>query len=153
LISANTLGSAVAVNRGDGEVFVSHLLLWMPGRSSDWQTSELTFEERLPVGQFLRREFPRPRIRGLAENVRGLAAADFEKLLVRAADGDPCLDLFFFVASDPRLRELRQMAGPTLNTFQVGGYLEYWGLKHDAPVDVPVTGTGVVRRDAQQSCQ
>jgi hypothetical protein len=132
---------------------VSHLLWTMPGRSSNWLAPRLTFEEKLSPGQFLRKEFPPPRIGGNSEFVRGLATADFENLVARAANGDPCLELVFFVAPDPMLYELRQMAGPTLNTFQMGGYLEYWGLRRDAPVEVPVTGTGVVHRDLRQSCQ
>lgn len=141
------------VNRGDGEVFVSHLLLTMPGRSSNWLAPRLTFEEKLSPGQFLRKEFPPPRIGGNAEFVRGVATVDFENLVARAASGDPCLELVFFVATDPQLHETRQMAGSTLNTFQMGGYLEYWGSRRDIPGDVPVTGTGVVRRDLRQSCQ
>jgi len=146
LITANTLSSGVVVNRGDREVFVSHLLLIMPGRSGNWQAPRPIFEERLPVGQFLRREFPRARLQESAEFVRGLGTLDFEKLLTRAANGDPCLELAFFVAQDSLLRELSQMGGPTVNTFEVGGYLEYWRLTGDAPVDLPVKATGFLRR-------
>ena len=81
-----------------------------------------------------------------------MGATDFEKLVARAANGDPCLELVFFVSPDPLLRELAQ-AGPTLNTFQVGGYLEYWGLKSDTLIDVSVTGTGVVHRDLREQCK
>jgi hypothetical protein len=153
LVAANTLGSAIVANRGDREVFVSHLVLFMPGRSADWQAPRLVFEDRLPIGQFLRREFPRARLQEFAEFVRGRNPSDFEKLVNRAANLDQCLELAFFVAQDSFLRELRQMAGPTLNTFDVGGYLEYWPLSGDAPVDVPVKGTGVVRRSLRQECQ
>jgi hypothetical protein len=152
LVSANTLGSAVVANRGDLEVFVSHLLLFMPGRSADWQAPRLVFEERLPVGQFLRREFPKPRLEELAEFVRGRDTADFESLVHRAANGDQCLELTFLVAQDSFLRELNQMAGPTLNTFDVAGCLEYWPLDADTPVDLPIKGTGVVRRAMRQGC-
>jgi hypothetical protein len=153
VISANTLESAVVVNRGDGEVFVSHLILTMPGRSGDWQSPRLLFEKSLPAGQFIRQEFPRPRLQDLTQFVRGLDTADFEKLVKRAANYDPCFELVFFVAQDSFLNELSQMAGSTLNTFQVGGYLEYWRLRGDAPVHVPVTGTGILRRDSRPNCQ
>jgi hypothetical protein len=152
LITANTLTSAVIVNRGDREVFVSHLLLTMPGRSADWLAPRLDFEERLPVGQFIRRKFPRSKIGENAEFVRGLNAEEFEKLIARAANGDPCLELAFLLASDSFLRDLTKMAGPTLNTFEVGGYLEYWRLRGDAPVDLPVKGTGSLRRALRQGC-
>jgi hypothetical protein len=148
LVSANSMGSAVVVNRGDGEVFVSHLLFTMPGRSADWVARRLVFEEKLPPGQFIRREFPRPKMDDV-QFVRGLKADEFEKLIVRAATGDPCYDLVFFEASDPLLHELTTMAGMTLNTFEVGGYLRYWGLSRTAPVDVALKGTGAMRRCAQ----
>jgi hypothetical protein len=154
LIVANTPGSAVVANRGDREVFVSHLLLTMPGRSADWQARRLIFEERLPVGQFLRREFPKARLQEQAEFVRGLNAADFEKLVSRAANGDPCFETALFLDRDSLLRELNQMSRSTpLNTFEVGGYLEYWQLSGDAPVDLPIKGTGVVRRAFRQECR
>lgn len=153
LISANTLGSAVVVNRGDREVFVSQLLLTMPGRSARWLAPMLVFEEKLPVGQFLRREFPKTKLQEPAEFVRGLGAQAFEELVKRAANGDPCFELTFLVAQDSLLRDLRQMAGLTLNTFEVGGYLEYWRVSGDTPVDLPIMGTGVVRRAPRQECR
>jgi hypothetical protein len=153
LISANTLGSAVVVNRGDREVFVSHLLLFMPGRSANWQAPRLRFEERLPVGQFLRREFPRENPQEFREFVRGLNTPDFETLVNRAANGDTCLELIFFMASDSFLRELKTMAGPTLNTFEVAGYLEYWKLSGDAPIHLSIAGTGAVVRARRAGCQ
>jgi hypothetical protein len=69
------------------------------------------------------------------------------------ADRDPCFELNFFVAWDSLLRELSKMAGPSLNTFEVGGYLEYWRLDSDVPVDLPVKGTESVRRALRQGCQ
>jgi hypothetical protein len=94
LVAANTLGSAIVANRGDREVFVSHLVLFMPGRSADWQAPRLVFEDRLPVGQFLRREFPRARLQD-TEFVRGRDPSDFEKLVNRAANLDHALNWRF----------------------------------------------------------
>jgi len=151
--AANSLRSAVVANRGDGEVFVSHMLLYMPGRSSSWQAKRLDFEETLPPGHFLRRDFPPAKITGSAEFVRGLDPANFEKLLVRASNGDSCFELVFFDAKDNFFRDLKQMAGARLNTFEVAGYLEYRGLRGDAPTAVPITGVGVLRRDSRRDCQ
>jgi predicted nucleic acid-binding Zn ribbon protein len=122
VIVCNSLGSAVIVNRGDSEVFVSHLLLTMAGRSSLWVSPRLEFYERLQPGQFLRREFPKARLTGEAQFVRGADPNQFETDIERAVKDDPCFDLVFYEASDDSLRELTQMAGPTLNTFPVGGY-------------------------------
>ena len=153
VISANSLHSAVVVNRGDTEVFVSHMLLYMEGRSSNWQAKRLDFEEILPPGKFLRRGFLSSAITGSAEFVRGLNTADFEKLLVKATNGDPCLELVFFDAQNNFFRDLKKMAGPTLNTLDVSGYLEYRGLRAAEPTTVPITGGGVLRRDSRQACQ
>jgi predicted nucleic acid-binding Zn ribbon protein len=154
LISCNSLASAVVVNRGDREVFLSHLLLYMPGRSSSsWVAPRIDFQESLPPGRFLKRDFPAAKIQGSASFVRGLSATDFERLVNRAADGDACLELAFFESRDDFLIELKQMAGPTLNTFPIAGYLGYWGSRGDSQVRVPTTGMGVVRRDSRPECQ
>jgi hypothetical protein len=137
LVSANTLDAAVAVNWGDGEVFLSHLLFFMPGRTSDWIAPRLIFDERIPNGQFLRREFPKSKMPDKSEFVRGLSGVDFEKLISRAANGENCLELVFFEGSDSLLGELKQFAGPTLNTFKVGGYFQYWGLSRKTQISVP----------------
>lgn len=146
LLSANTLASAVVANRGDGEVFVSHLIFTMPGRTS-WSSPRLLFEERIPPGQFIRREFPRTKIQG-GDFVRGVEKAEFEKLIARAVTGDKCVELVFYDGSDSSFLELREMAGKTLNTFEVGGYLQYWNLKKTTPLFLPIKGSGVLRRCA-----
>lgn len=153
LISSNSLRSAVVANRGDVEVFVSHMLLYMPGRSSSWEAKRLDFEEVLPPGKISRRDFPPASITGSAEFVRGLNSADFEKLLVRASNGDSCFELVFFDAKDTFFRDLKKMAGERLNTFEVAGYLEYRGLRADEPTAVPITGDGVLRRDLRRACE
>lgn len=153
LISSNSLRSAVVANRGDGDVFVSHMFLYMIGRSSSWEAKRLDFEEILAPGKILRRDFPPAKIMGSAEFVRGLNSADFEKLLARAVNGDACLEFVFFDAKDNFFRDLKQMAGVRLNTFEIAGYLEYHGLRADEPKAVPITGVGVLRRDSRRECQ
>lgn len=153
LVSCSTLGSAVIVNKGDKEVFLSRVLLWMPGRTSGWIAPSLELDEKLPPGQFLRREFPPAKLKDLASFVRGVEPAQFEKLVTRAASDDACLELAFFSVSDTSLNDLRQMAGPTLNTFRVGGYLEYWGSEHDFATRVPIEGLGVLRQSSRAECK
>jgi hypothetical protein len=153
LISSNSLRSAVVANRGDVEVFVSHMLLYMSGRPSSWQAKRLEFEEVLPPGKILSRNFPPASITGSSEFVRGLNSAEFEKLLVRASNGDYCFELAFFDANDSFLRDLKKMAGERLNTFEIAGYLEYRGLRADEPMAVPITGDGVLRQDSRPECQ
>jgi hypothetical protein len=153
VVECNTLGSAVIVNRGNGEVFLSHLLLWMPGRTSNWVAPEMKIDEKLSPGQFLSKGFPGSRIKGTAYFVRGLSSADFERLLARAANGDPCFEMAFFTDSDTDLRDIKIMAGPTLNTFNIAGYLEYWGSHSDSISRIQLTGTGMLRHDARAECK
>ena len=80
--------------------------------------------------------------------MRGATSADFETDIARAVNGDPCYELAFFTQSDSLSKELIQSAGPTLNTFEVGGYLEYWGLSKTDAIDVPIKGAGMVRQCA-----
>jgi hypothetical protein len=61
--------------------------------------------------------------------------------------------LAFFSANDPKLRELEAMAGPTLNTFPVNGYLEYWGRSHKSSAFQPVDGAGIVLKSRQSVCR
>lgn len=146
LVATNSIGSVVVANRGDGEVFVSHVLLTMEGRTSNWSAPRVNIEERLQPGQFLRREVPRDRDDQRKEWVRGLSEVEFEALIARAVRGDKCVELVFLGENDSTLRDLRQMAGSTLNTFKVGGYLQYWGQRSREPKFVGVTGAGAVLR-------
>jgi hypothetical protein len=78
---------------------------------------------------------------------------DFEKLLVRAANGDPCFEEVFYTDNDSELSDLKAITGPTLNTFPVTGYLQYLGSRHDSPSEVHLSGLGVVRRAPRPECR
>lgn len=146
------LGPAVVVNRGDRDVFVSHLQLWMPGRTADWLAPDLEINQTLGPGQFLQKEFPKSRI-DHGEILRGLSPDDFQSFVSKAANNDPCLELEFFAGFDTHYIDLVQAAGPTLNTFDVGGYLEYWGARQDLPARVTLQGRGVVLRSYAPGCR
>ncbi len=144
--------TAVVVNRGERNVFVSHLQLWMPGRTKDWLAPNLEINQSLAPGEFFKGEFSAPRF-DAGEIVRGLNSADFEKLVSKAANNDPCFELEFFASFDTHYLDLVQAAGSTLNTFEVAGYLEYWGVRTDLPSRVVLTGKGVVRRSNLPTCR
>jgi hypothetical protein len=153
LVACSTmLRTAVVVNRGDRDVFVSHLQLWMARRTANWQAPELEINQTLAPGQFLEKEFPKSKIDS-GEIVRGLSSAGFENLVSRAANNDPCLELDFFAGFDTHYLDLAKAVGGTLNTFDVGGYLEYWGARKDAPVRVTLEGKGIVRRSNAPGCR
>lgn len=152
LISCSTINGAVVVNRGEREVFVSRMLLYMAGRSSSWVAPELIFQESLPAGHFLQKKFAPSKI-DEGRFIRGLNRGEFEKVLERASNHDPCLEPAFFSLNDNSLRDLESMAGPTLNTFEVAGHLEYFGVADNTPQSVPITGVGVVRIAERPECR
>ena len=153
VVACSTLmRTVVVVNRGDRNVFVSHLQLWMAGRTKDWQAPNLEISQTLTPGQFFKGEFPPPKLDN-GEFVRGLNSAEFEKLVSKASNDDPCLELDLFAGFDTHYLDLVQAAGNTLNTFEVGGYLEYWGVRTDLPVRVVLEGKGLVRRSNSPACR
>lgn len=145
LVSASTLTSAVVANRGDRDVFVSNLIFTMPGRTADWLAPTVAFDEKISPGQFLRREFSKPRLDG-GEFIKGSNQIDFDEMIKKAANGDRCLELTFFERSDYLLAQLMQMSGGSLNTFDVGGYLQYWTVGSLSASYLPIKGVGAVRR-------
>jgi hypothetical protein len=144
ILSMNTLDSTVLTNHGNREVFISHLLLGMPGRSTDWVVMRLDFQEALLPGHFLCRSFAKSDRAGRSQIVRGVKPDEFQNLISRAVHGEPCLQLTMFSAHDSQLREITKMAGPQLNTFEVGGYIEYWLSESDQSKQLPIKGVGVV---------
>lgn len=151
VVGADTLGSAVVVNRGETDVFVSHLLMWMPGRKSDWLAPDIPIMETIAPGHFVKHDYSAARITSDAEFVRGSNPSDFEQQIKLAVNGDPCYELAFFTLNDSKLAILRQMAGPNLNTFEVAGLLEYWGYEKEEPTELPITGVGLVRHDRKSA--
>jgi hypothetical protein len=146
LAACNNLATgALVANRGDREVFISHLTLWMTGRTSNWSAPVLQINEKVEPGQFLQHSFPPGKITEAGTFARGLSSEDFEKLIVRASNNDPCVEAEFFSLSDSMLKDLTSAAGPTLNTFPVGGYLEYWG-EGESPKRMRIDGIGVIRQ-------
>lgn len=152
LIAANSLDSAVIGNFGDGAIFVSHLSLFMTGRTTNWTSRRVTFNTMLPVGQFLKGEFlPKPTTEKYVY-LRGLTTDEFDRRLTVAVSDESCFEIGFFSASDPTFQELRQIAGSALNTFDVSGRLEYWNTRQTAPLYMPIHGYGILGEYSKQDC-
>jgi hypothetical protein len=142
ILSLNTMRAAVVANFGDREIYLSHIMLFMKGRTSSWIAPTLHFDSVLEPGKIIRQEFPETKKQS-KQVVRGMPNEVFEKLIVRAVEADPCVDLAFFVEDDPSLREIRRMAGSTLNSFDVEGYLQYWVVSDHKAKSLGVKGTGI----------
>lgn len=153
VVACESLRSAVFVNRGDGDVFVTRLAMWMPGRTQDWVAPTLDVNQPLAPGQFLKKDFPPSKFQDAAYFIRGLGPPDFEKVLASAANNDPCLELDFFSEADTLYEDIRRMAGPTLNTFVVQGRFEYQDAKRDTAQQELFAGVGLVRRHSTPECR
>jgi len=153
VVACDTLTrTVVVVNRGDKNVFISHLQLWMTGRTKDWLAPNLEINQTLAPGQFFKGEFSPPKFDS-GDVVVGLNSADFEKFVTKAANNDPCLELDFFAGFDTHFIDLMQVSRIPPNTFDVGGYLEYWGVRTDIPTRVKLYGKGVVRKSNLSTCR
>ncbi|WP_143278255.1 hypothetical protein [Bradyrhizobium sp. UFLA03-84] len=147
IVEANTLKAAVFVNRGDRDVFISHLLFVMPGRDNkSWSAPQLPVNERLAPGAFLKKDWTISKL-DAGEFIKGASPREFEAAIDRATNHDPCYELVFFGKSDFILRTLMQISTEQLNTFPVEGDLEYWAADGSTtPRHVHVEGNGLVRR-------
>lgn len=148
IVAASTLKSVVIANFTDEDVFVSHFIFWMTGRTSSWIAPGVPIEETIHPGSIVSRAFPAQEtsspikiLPGL-QVLRGASQEKIEDLIVRSVSGDPCVKLVFFAEEDYNLKELRGMAGPTLNTFPVNAYLEFWSGHNKKPQYTRASGVG-----------
>lgn len=153
LIAANSQGSAVVANFGSRDVFISHLFMQMAGRSTNWATRVAVFNEKLTSGQFAQHTF-----QGTADMetpyviIRGIADTEFENRVTRAVNNDNCFKLVFYSTNDSNFIEIKQMAGNTLNTFPISGYLQYWGIGGRSGNWLQIDGVGVLWESSRPEC-
>jgi hypothetical protein len=151
VVSLNSLGSAVMLNSGHREVFVSHVLLTMRIGGEYIPAVRLDVQESLAPGRFLQKRFPR-KIKGDALFIAGLNFHEFEAQ-VRQSMSDECLELAFFDSTNSFPTALdKGTRAPTPNTFEVSGYLEYMGAAGGVTQVVPITGVGMLRRNFAPQC-
>lgn len=153
VVSCNSADSIVVFNDGDRDLFVSHVLLYMSGRDSNWRAPRFSVQAVVPSGQFHRHELPHPRDIPNGEFVRGVQEPQWQQLLSRAVENSQCFNLYFFAQDDTFYKELSQMAGPHLNTFPVGAYVEYLAPGSSTPNRAEFPAVGVVQRDLSSTCQ
>lgn len=152
VIVANPLEGAVIVNRGDHEVFVSHISLYMTGRTSKWTAQRFPVDASVAAGKFLRVAAPRKDDFGLAYWVRGIEAAKWEKFVDEAVSDRQCFQILLFTLDDPFFRQTAESAGLSLNRLAAIGYVEYRTISAPTYTRKPLEATGVIRykRDCQK---
>jgi hypothetical protein len=153
VVSANSFGSIIVFNDGDRDLFVSHVLLYMTGRTAQWRAPYLPIQAGVPTGQFARHEFPKPHDFPDGEFVRGVQEPQWKQLLSRAVANPQCFNLYFLAQNDPFYRMISQAAGPSLNTFPVTANVEYLVPGSSTPHLAEFPAVGIMHRDLSSACQ
>ena len=152
VVSANSTESIVFYNDGDRDVFVSQVLLQMSGRSS-WVAQPFIIQVGVPPGQFYPHKLTAAHGSQAGRIVRGVPDPEWQQLLSRAINQDPCLKLSFFAQNDPAYTSMASMAGPTLNTFPVHAYVEYLIPGSSTSERSAFPAIGIMKRDTSSTCQ
>jgi hypothetical protein len=150
VVAANSLSGGVVVNRGDHEVFVSHILLFMTNRST-WEAQRFPIDESLPPGKFLRVAKPKTDF-DPGFFVRGVKAANFEKFMENVLSDSTCFQIAFSALDDPLYRETAHAAGPTLNTLSADGYIEYRTVASPSVSRTRVPAIATIRARSTPEC-
>jgi hypothetical protein len=124
-LACNSTDGAVLCNAGNDPVFVSHVMLFSKGQ--EWVAQELPVNKTLEPGKFLKVLSPAPPFKG--HLVRKATQEQLQQIVRLAAGssgkGD-CARIVIFAKTDPKFREVSEMAGPALTTIGAGGYIEYF---------------------------
>jgi len=152
VVAANPLEGAVIVNRGDYEVFVAHIWLYMTGRTGDWIGQQFFVHASVAPGKFLQVAPPRKDDFGLGFWVRNIKDAKiWEKFVDQAVNDKQCFQILLFALDDPFLRAILESA-PTINRLAAGGYVEYRTLTAPTDTRTLVQATGVIRVRSTPDC-
>jgi hypothetical protein len=157
VVTANPLQGATIVNFGDHEVFVSHIVLFMTGRTSNWIAQHFPVDDSLAPGKLLRVAAPRTGDFDSGFFVRGVEAAKWEKFVDQAYSDKQCFQILLFAVNDPFFQEMAESAGPSLNQVPTSGYVEYRTisatLRRTYTLKQPVQATGVIRARSTPDCE
>lgn len=151
VIAANPLQGAIIVNRGDHEVFVSHISLFMTGRTSKWTAQRFPVDDSVAAGKFLRVAAPRKDDFGPGYWVRGVESAKWEKFVDEAVSDKHCFQILLFTVDDPFFREVAESGGHSLNRLAAAGYIEYRTVDAPTYTRKPLRATGIIRN--RPDCQ
>ena len=152
VIAANPLEGAVIINRGDYEVFVARIMLYMTGRTSNWTGQQFPVHASVAPGKFLQVATPRKDDFGAGFWVRNIKDAKiWEKFVDQAVNDKQCFQILLFALDDPFLRATLDSA-PTINRLAASGYLEYRTLRAPTYTRTGVQTTGVIRVRSTPDC-
>jgi hypothetical protein len=117
-------GDLLVANRGDGEVYVSHISLGIRHEGRN-RSVTLRLGESIVSGSILKHTFERdsPRI-----FISAVSDDVWTKVSARATGNrtDPCFSLVFFSRNDPTYLMVSQTYGPKLRTIEATGAVTFW---------------------------
>ena len=62
-----------------------------------------------------------------------------------ATGSSDCARIIMFAKNDPLFREVSESAGPALNKFEAGGYIEYFSIRSpNNPVRTPIAAVAAI---------
>ena len=152
VIAANPQRGAVIVNRGDYEVFVAHIMLYMTGRTSNWVAQEIPVFMSVAPGKFLQVAAPRKDDFIPGFWVRSVKGAIWEKFVDEAYSDKQCFQILLFAVDDPAFQTV-VASTPTINRLAAGGYVEYRALTALTYTRKPVQATGVIHARSTPDCE
>lgn len=151
VIAANLQRGAVIVNRGDYEVFVAHIMLYMTGRTSNWVAEEIPVFMSVAPGKFLHVAAAKDDFKP-GFWVRSVKDAIWEKFVDQAFSDKQCFQILLFAVDDPAFQAVVASA-PTINRLAAGGYIEYRTLTALTYTRKPVHATGVIQARSTPDCE
>jgi hypothetical protein len=153
VVAANPLGGAVIVNRGDYEVFVAHIVLYMTGRTSNWVAQPFPVNASVAPGKFLQVVAPRKDNFETGFFVRSVKDTKiWEKFVDQAYSDNHCFQILLFAVDDPFF-QATLAAAPTINRLLAGGYVEYRTVTALTYNRTSVQATGVIRARSTPGCE
>jgi hypothetical protein len=147
--ACNSADGAVLYNAGDVPVFISHVMLFSKGH--EWSGQGQPVDNILEPGKFLKVSSPAKTFDGLW--VRRASPDQLAKLINSATALSDCAHIIIFAKNDPLFREVSENAGPTLNTLEAGGYIEYFSAgAPNVSVRTPIAAVAAIMANFQAGC-
>ena len=152
VITADPFAGAVIVNRGDHEVFVTNVFLYMTGRTSKWTAQQFPVGQTLLPEKFLRVPAPLKDNFGNGFFVCSIKDAKIWNDFVDQAFSDSqCFQILLFATDDPFLRAVIESA-PTVNKIPASGFVEYRTITARTYTRT-VVPTGIIRARSTPDCE
>jgi hypothetical protein len=145
------LDGGIVANAGSTEIFLSYVILIMTGRAT-WVGREFPINDSVAPGKYL--HFKAPEQEDFDGSwMRGVSKADWERSVADTVIADhDCFRVVLFTVNDHLFRDAAKSAGPTLNTLEAAGFIEFQPILANAPQRLPLRASGLVLYKRSSNC-